>query len=59
MVEQRARARSLPPSRSATSVDDVKRAVARNERAAEQGRKPRRIDTALASLAPAGLVPLE
>jgi hypothetical protein len=37
----------------------VKRAVARNERAAEQGRSPRRIDAALASLAPAGLVPLE
>jgi putative aminophosphonate oxidoreductase len=37
----------------------VKRAVARNERAADQDRKPRRIDSALASLAPAGLVPLE
>jgi glycine/D-amino acid oxidase-like deaminating enzyme len=37
----------------------VKRAVARNELAAEQGRKPHRIDVALASLAPAGLVPLE
>jgi glycine/D-amino acid oxidase-like deaminating enzyme len=37
----------------------VKRAVARNECAAEHGRKPRRIDAALASLAPAGLVPLE
>jgi hypothetical protein len=37
----------------------VMRAVARNERAAEQGRKPSRIDAAVASLAPAGLVPLE
>jgi hypothetical protein len=37
----------------------VKRAVACQERAAEQGRKPRRIDVALASLAPPGLVPLD
>jgi hypothetical protein len=37
----------------------VKGAVARIERAADDDRKPRRIDAALASFAPAGLVPLE
>jgi glycine/D-amino acid oxidase-like deaminating enzyme len=37
----------------------VKSAVARIERAADDARKPRRIDDALASFAPAGLVPLE
>jgi glycine/D-amino acid oxidase-like deaminating enzyme len=37
----------------------VRGAVARKERAEDDGRRPARIDRALAGLAPAGLVPLE
>jgi putative aminophosphonate oxidoreductase len=37
----------------------VRSAVARKERAQDAGRPPRRIDRALARMAPAGLVPLE
>jgi putative aminophosphonate oxidoreductase len=37
----------------------VKSAVARKERAEEAGRRPARVDRALARLAPAGLVPLQ
>ena len=37
----------------------VRGAVARKERAEDGGRRPARIDRALAGLAPAGLVPLQ
>jgi hypothetical protein len=37
----------------------VRGAVARKESAEDEGRRPSRIDRALAGLAPAGLVPLE
>jgi putative aminophosphonate oxidoreductase len=37
----------------------VRAAVARKERAEDAGRRPARLDTALAGLAPAGLVPLD
>jgi hypothetical protein len=37
----------------------VRAAVARKERAEDADRNPRRLDLALAGLAPAGLVPLD
>jgi hypothetical protein len=37
----------------------VRSAVARKERAEDAGRRPARVDSVLARLAPAGLVPLQ
>ncbi|MGH2881968.1 MAG: amine oxidase, partial [Solirubrobacteraceae bacterium] len=37
----------------------VRGAVARKERAEDEGRRPARVDRVLAELAPAGLVPLD
>jgi glycine/D-amino acid oxidase-like deaminating enzyme len=52
--------RGLPPEPFRYAGGNVVRtAVARNERAEDGDRRPRRLDRALARLAPAGLVPLD